>query len=73
MNKTDDVASEFMGGGGEWLGAARKWMQENIREGDTLYWNSNEPVSIAFCDLERFARTVAIAAVREDRRKRTRN
>lgn len=56
--------------GGQWLGAARSWMQSNIKNGDTLTWGSGEPVSIPFCKLEEFAMRVAIAAIEEDRRKR---
>ena len=55
--------------GGEWLAAARRWMQSNIREGDTLYWSSAKLVEVPFCDLESFALHVATAAVAEDRRK----
>lgn len=56
--------------GGKWLGAARTWMQSNIRNGDTMIWSSAEPVQIPFCKLEEFARHVAIHAVAEDRAKR---
>lgn len=56
--------------GGKWLGAARSWLQSNVRKGDTLNWSSCEQVSIPFCDLEDFARCVAIAAVTEDRKNR---
>lgn len=60
---------EELKGGGEWLGAARSWMQGNIQRGDTICWGSGDLVSIPFCKLEEFARHVAIAAVDEDRRK----
>lgn len=56
--------------GGDWLGAARKWMQSNVPRGDTLGWSSYEPVTIPFCLLEELAERVAIAAVMEDRMKR---
>ena len=55
--------------GGDWLGAARIWMQHNVTGGDTILWSSTTPVSIAFCDLEEFAKTVAIAAVVAERKK----
>jgi hypothetical protein len=54
--------------GGKWLGAARTWMQSNIRNGDTLTWSSPEQVSIPFCELENFALEVACAAIEEDRK-----
>lgn len=56
--------------GGEWLGAARRWMQSNIPRGDTICWGSAELVQIPFRELEGFALRVAAAAVAEDRRKR---
>jgi len=56
--------------GGPWLGAARSWMQSNIRGGDTLCWSSQELVSIPFCMLEDFALRVAEAAIVEDRKRR---
>ena len=56
--------------GGEWLGAARSWMQHNIKDGDTLTWSSNKHVSVRFNQLEEFARKVAVAAILEDRNKR---
>lgn len=54
--------------GGQWLAAARRWMQTNVHRGDTLTWNSGELVQIRFCDLEDLARTAAVAAVIEERR-----
>ena len=59
--------------GGEWLGAARCWMQNNVRFGDTLCWNSSEPVTVRFSDLERLALAAASAAVAADRKKRADN
>ena len=59
--------------GGAWLGAARGWMQSNIKNGDTLTWGSGETVHLPFCKLEEFAMRVAIAAVEEDRRKQLRS
>jgi len=56
-------------GGGEWLGSARTWIQNNIRFGDSLTWSSTESVSIPFSSLEKFAKEVAIAAIAEDREK----
>jgi len=56
--------------GGNWLGAARSWMQSNVPRGDTLFWNSGEPVTIPFCKFEDFARHVVLHAILEDREKR---
>ena len=54
--------------GGKWLSAARGWMQSNIKDGDTICWNSAKLVNIPFCDLESFALHVAKAAVADERR-----
>jgi hypothetical protein len=35
-----------------------------------MSWSSTEQVSVPFCDLEDFAREVAIAAIEQDRKKR---
>ena len=66
---TDQVKAE-LSQGGDWLAAARNWIQHNIKDGDRIVWSSAQPVSIAFCDLEAFAKTVAIAAVAAERKKR---
>ena len=54
--------------GGPWLGAARAWMQNNIKNGDRLCWSSTDTVSVRFCDLEELALEVATAAVAKERR-----
>ena len=69
MSELSDQVRSELAQGGEWLGAARNWMQHNIKDGDRLNWSSTQPVSIAFCDLEAFAKTVAIAAVVAERKK----
>lgn len=53
--------------GGEWLGAARSWMQSNVPRGDTMTWGSGELVQIPFCKLEELALRVAVAAVAAER------
>ena len=68
MSNLLDIHEELRGGG-EWLGAARRWMQGHVRNGDTIIWSSNELVQLPFCNLEDFARHVAVAAVAEDRAK----
>ena len=60
---------EELSRGGEWLGAARRWLQSNVQNGDTMYWSDSTLVSIPFYKLEEFALKVAIAAVLEERRK----
>lgn len=67
MNK--EIYDEVKGGG-EWLAAARTWLQNNVRRGDSMSWSSTEQVSVPFCDLEDFAREVDIAAIEQDRKKR---
>jgi hypothetical protein len=64
---------EELRAGGDWLAAARRWMQSNVRNGDTLTWGSREPVQVAFGDLERLALAAASAAVAADRKKRANN
>jgi hypothetical protein len=59
--------------GGAWLGAARSWMQSNVKNGDTLTWGSGETVQLPFCKLEELAMRVAIAAVEEERAKQLRS
>lgn len=61
-----DTYSE-LSNGGEWLGAARSWMQSNVPRGDTLTWSSGEPVTLPFCKLEELALRVAVAAVDAER------
>lgn len=58
-------------GGGAWLGEARKWMQSNVIGGDRLEWSSPEIIHLSFYKLEEMAKQVAIAAVLEDRKKRS--
>lgn len=70
MNFTNkhEIEKEISGGG-DWLGSARKWMQSNVKNGDTLAWNSTETIHLPFYKLEELAKTVAVAAIAEDRRK----
>lgn len=55
--------------GGAWLGAARSWLQSNIKNGDTLTWGSGEPVTVQFWKLEEFAMRVAVVAVADERQR----
>lgn len=67
------VVERELASGGEWLGEARKWMQSNVRFGDTLGWSSNEIVHLPFCKLQELAQVAAVAAVAQDRARRNRN
>jgi hypothetical protein len=55
--------------GGDWLRAARTWMQSNVPRGDMLCWGDQQPVTVPFAALEDLARAVAVAAVMAERRK----
>lgn len=68
MDDCIGVHSEIANGG-DWLRAARTWMQSNVPRGDTLCWGDRQPVTVPFAVLEDLARTVAIAAVLAERRK----
>lgn len=70
MSELSDQVRSELSQGGEWLLTARQWLQHNVKDGDRLNWSSTQPVSVAFCDLEAFAKAVAIAAVTADRQKR---
>lgn len=61
------VVYEEIAAGGEWLGAARTWMQSNIHNGGTLTWDSGTPVQVPFYKLEELARKAAFAAVLHER------
>jgi hypothetical protein len=68
MNDCIEVRNEIAKGG-EWLSAARTWMQSNVPRGDTLCWGDRQPVLVPFAALEDLARAVAVAAVLAERRK----
>lgn len=56
-----------MSRGGVWLGAARKWMQWNKRNGSTVTWSSAEELrpSVTVREAEDMARRVAEAVYEE--------
>lgn len=57
---------ELLRAGGAWLGAARKWLQRNTRNGDRITWGSDDVVgefNARMCD--EFAAEVAVAAFRQ--------
>lgn len=56
--------------GGDWLRAARTWMQSNVPRGDMICWGDRQPVTVPFAALEDLARAAATAAVLAERRKK---
>ena len=68
----DNIVSVYdeLDNGGEWLGAARRWMQSNVIGGDRLYWGSKDFVTLPFFKLEELAKEVAAYAILHDRQKR---
>ena len=59
--------SEELSKGGEWLAAARTWMQSNIPRGDSITWGSTEPVKVTPRQLEELATKVALYVLFEER------
>jgi hypothetical protein len=61
------TASELLRQGGEWLGAARSWMQRQARNGERVTWGSDDVLetSLSVRDVEELAADVAAAAMRE--------
>ncbi len=53
--------------GGEWLGAARRWMQSRFANGSDVTWGSNDLLrgDVTVHDIEDLAATVAAATLRE--------
>jgi hypothetical protein len=63
--------------GGEWLAAARIWMQWNCLNGSRVTWGSHETLQTKFgCitvqQIEDLAATVAAAAIQEYEKKKSR-
>ncbi len=61
INQLVPYAEDVSCKGGHWLGEARTWMQNNIRNGSTLEWSSNETVHLPFYKLQELAEVVAKA------------
>lgn len=59
-------SSELKRQGGEWLGAARSWLQWHRRNGDSVAWGSTDVLEPPFtvADVEDLASEVASAAMR---------
>jgi hypothetical protein len=58
---------ELLKSGGEWLGAARTWLQWNTRNGSSVTWGSRDWIDKAFTvvEIEDLAADVAAATMRE--------
>ena len=62
---------ELKKSGGQWLAAARSWMQWNCRNGDSVIWGSTEELRgkrmpyLTVVDVEDLAAEVAAAAINE--------
>ena len=58
--------------GGEWLGAARTWLQWNTRNGDSVTWGSHDEIkpTLTVKMVEELAAHAAAAAINADRRVR---
>lgn len=56
--------------GGQWLGAAREWIQWNFSNGSDVIWGSQDVLKgkdLTVHDIENLASIIAAAAVNEDR------
>ncbi len=64
--------TEFKNKGGDWLGAARKWIQGNCINGSTVTWGSKEKLQKEFTvlDIEDLALEVAYAMHKEAEKKK---
>lgn len=60
------TAFDLMKRGGEWLGAARSWLQRHARNGDRVTWGSDDTIEHRFSvrEIEDMAAEVAAAAMR---------
>jgi len=54
--------------GGDWLGAARNWIQCKFRNGESVTWGSQDVLEgklVTVRDIESLAATIAAAAINE--------
>lgn len=51
--------------GGQWLGAARTWLQSNLPNGDLLTWGSGNVLTMTVAQFEDAAAHIAAAAINE--------
>lgn len=65
---TGVTAYELERRGGDWLRAARSWMQSNLPNGERVRWNSGEIVTMSVAQFEQAASCIAAAAINEVRK-----
>jgi hypothetical protein len=67
MSKYVDTYT-LMDQGGEWLGAARKWLQWNKLNGSSVTWGSNEVINTPMTvkDVEDLAAHIAAAVMNSE-------
>ena len=53
--------------GGSWLGAAREYLQWNIKDGDRVTWGSQDTITMTVAQFEEAAACIAAAAITENR------
>lgn len=56
--------------GGEWLSAARGWIQSNMPNGERVRWGSGDQLHMTVEQFERAAACIAASAINADRRQR---
>ena len=57
-------------GSGQYLAAARSWLQSNLPNGDRVTWGSGDLLTMSERQFEDAAAHIAAAAINEDRQKR---
>ncbi len=67
---TDEEIRKQLKNGGEWLGAAHKWLLWHKDTGGRLTWGSQDEVRMTVKEIEELALNVAIAAQRDTFTKR---
>ncbi len=66
MNTTKTLAFSILREGGPWLGAARSYLKQHVRGGETCIWSSEERLSLSVRQIEELA-AAAVAADRLNR------
>jgi len=49
--------------GGKWLGAARSWLQHNVKGGDSNTWGSQQTITMTMSQFEELSAEVAATAI----------
>lgn len=69
LRNRDLTKFEILKTGGEWLGAARNWIQWNCSNGSDVTWGSHDRLkidkSLTVSDIENFAARIAIATLEQ--------